>query len=463
MGNRLRRKHKKHIPTKISFGFIIFGVIFIYMLIRVVMSINEEEIATYQVVKSDYDSGFTETGIAIRNETVNYSTSSGYVYYYINDGEKVSKGSNVYSIDGTGAMAEALSDVTYDASIMKSDYFTEIDSQIEIFKSQISADSFYEVYNFKYDLENKIMEAYSEMASEQLSADATLGTSYTAVTSSASGIVAYYQDGFEALTADAVTADAFNEEGYTKTSLKSNDIITSGDAVYKLIDSEEWQIAVMVTEDEYNRLIENDTIKFTINGGSKTIKTSYTTKEQDDSYFVILNMTKYMAEYVDERYLDISFVFSEVSGLQIPNSSITEKTVYKIPIKFIATGDGKKEPYEFNQRTIDENGDISSVLVSPTVYYTDETYCYVDGNDLDANAVFIENNTNDTFSLISAATENLQGVYCTSKGTAIFRRIVIITQGDAYTLVEDGTNYGVSAYDWIVLDAETVEENQSIY
>lgn len=463
MGSRLRRKYKKYMPVKISFGFIIFGIIFIYMLIRIVMSIKEEDIATYQVVKSNYDSGFTETGIAIRSETINCSTSSGYIYYYINDGQKVSKGSNVYSVDGTGAMADVLGDVTYDTSIINSDKFSEIDSQIEIFKSQVSSDDFYEVYNFKYDLENKVMDAYSEMAAEQLKANSTLGTSYKAVTSTTSGIVAYYQDGFENLTVGELSPTTFNKENYTKTSLKSSDIITSGDPVYKLIDNETWQIAVMVSEDEYNRLIENDKIKFNINGGSMTISASYTTAEQNDGYFIILNMTKYMADYVEDRYLDITFIFSEVSGLKIPNSAITEKTVYKIPIKFLTKGNGTDDYIYFNQRVLGDDGEITSNLVSPVIYYSDDTYCYVDCSELDSNAVFIENDTNETFSLISAATAQIQGVYCTSKGTALFRRISIITQGDAYALVEDELDYGISAYDWIVLDADTVEENQSIY
>lgn len=463
MGNRLRRKHKKHMPVKVSFGFLIFAIILIYMVVRIVISLNEEEIATYQVVKSDYDSGFTKTGIAIRSESINYSAYSGYIYYYIYDGEKVSKGSNVYAVDGTGAMADALGDITYDSSIVNSEKFADIDSRIEIFKSQVSADNFYEVYNFKYDLENKITEAYSEMAAHILKSDSTLGTSYKPVPSAESGIVTYYQDGFEELSVESISPKDFDKEGYNKVSLKSNDIIKSGEAVYKLVNSESWQIAVMVNEDEYNRLTENDKIKFNINGGSRVYTTGYTALEQNDGYFIILEMNKYMADYAEERYLDISFVFSEISGLQIPNSAITEKKVYKIPIKFLTKGNGTNDYIYFNQRIIGDDGEITSKLVSPVIYYKDDLYCYVDGSELDDNAVFIENETNETFSLISAATDNMQGVYCTSKGTALFRRISIITRGDDYSLVEDELEYGISAYDWIVLDADSVEENQSIY
>ena len=47
---------------------------------------------------------------------------------------------------------------------------------------------------------------------------------------------------------------------------------------------------------------------------------------------------------------------------------------------------------------------------------------------------------------------SLEGVYCINKGYAVFRTISIIDQNEEYCIVEAGTRYGISQFDYIVLD-----------
>ena len=59
----------------------------------------------------------------------------------------------------------------------------------------------------------------------------------------------------------------------------------------------------------------------------------------------------------------------------------------------------------------------------------------------------------------------LQGVYSANQGICTFRRIEVLneTSDNGYYIVKQGTTYGVTAYDYIVLDAQSVEEDEIIH
>lgn len=460
----IKRKIKRPQPVKISFGFLIFAFVFVYMLVRILMSLNDRELSVFQVEESSYDTDFTKTGLAVRQEVFDYCSKSGYICYYIRDGEKVAKGSSVYSVDETGSMYDALYDVqNSNENLLTDKEYNNISSQIKFFMAGFSASDFAEVYEFKYSLDNKVLELYEELALEQLTENSSFDSTFTASKASSSGIVTYYKDGYENYDLNNLSSDAFDKSTYSKETLKTGDIMTAGAAVYKLIDSEEWQIAVELSKDEYTRISNSEKVRFTINDSSKVISRSYESVEKGGSYFIIINMDRYMAEYVSERYLDITFIFSDTRGLKIPNSSIVEKEVYMIPKSFLSGGSGSESQIYFNQLVLTETGDTSVVQISPTIYFSDEQFCYVNPAGIEENAVLVQNDTGKNFSVATAGRYPLQGVYCVTQGTAIFRQIQIIVSGDDYSIIEPNTSYGISAYDRIVLDGTTVQENQIIY
>ena len=57
----------------------------------------------------------------------------------------------------------------------------------------------------------------------------------------------------------------------------------------------------------------------------------------------------------------------------------------------------------------------------------------------------------------------LMGVYYMNKGYADFRQIQILYQNDEYSIVKSNTDYGLNVYDYVVLNADTVHEEQFIY
>ncbi|MDE7058112.1 MAG: hypothetical protein K2P03_05280, partial [Lachnospiraceae bacterium] len=59
--------------------------------------------------------------------------------------------------------------------------------------------------------------------------------------------------------------------------------------------------------------------------------------------------------------------------------------------------------------------------------------------------------------------DKLQGVYNINKGYTQFRQINILSQNEEFTLVEEGTSYGLTVYDRIVLNGDAVDEDEVIY
>ena len=59
--------------------------------------------------------------------------------------------------------------------------------------------------------------------------------------------------------------------------------------------------------------------------------------------------------------------------------------------------------------------------------------------------------------------KSLQGVYNINRGYCIVRQIVPIEQNTDYLVVAENTDYGISVYDHIVLNASLVKDGQLVY
>lgn len=445
-----------------GFGVILFSLVFIYILIRVVAYMNDTDPVIFTVEQSTYDTDFTATGLAIRKETIINAASSGTPCYYVRDGEKVAKGANIYSLDSSGSLQVAMDSLETDGgSLLTSEDYSEISSQIKMFKTGFSASNFSDVYNFKTSMDNKLLEMYEELVLDKVTSGST-SLSMSSGKAPFSGLVTYYEDGYENVTVNDLSPELFDKTAYNKQTLKTEGQIVSGSPVCKLIDDEDWQIAISLTEEEYNKVTQNTYATYTINDSSRRIQTLYDTIEKDGSYYIVVSFNKYMAQYVNERFLDINFRFSESSGLKIPASSIIEKNAYMIPVDYLTGGSGDDQSH-LTCIVNSETGKQSVKQITPVIYFSDEKFCYVDPDDIASDAVLVKNDSDETFSVATAAKYTMQGVLCVSKGIAEFRRVEIIVEGDDYSIVRQGLKYGISRYDRILLDGTSMNEGDSIY
>ena len=460
-----KKRRNDSIQFRLNMGTIIFGVIFIYLLIHVIISLQVERLSIYEVQNSYIDTNINTTALIVREEKLVNADSSGYVSYYVRDGEKIGKNKTVYTIDETGSVYDKLKDAESDELVMSDDALTEVRTRIATYENYFDYSDFSELYNFKYDIENAVLELTNEALIDQLTAlddNATSVATYKKVHTKDAGIITYYKDGYEDFNTKSFKASEVDKSTYKKTTLKTGKIINSGEPVYKLITSENWSLVAPITKEEYKRLKEKNTIDININNSSKDITCKFELKQQSDKYFAIISLNQQMVNYINERYIDIVIRMEQNNGLKIPNTSITQKKVYKIPVSYLSYGSDSSEKEFFNVKILDEKGEVTVKQINPDIYITDDKYCYVDPNDFSSDDVIINTETNKTIALAEADTTKIDGVYCVNQGIASFRYIDIMFQDDEYTIVKSDVSYSISWYDRIVLNQSTVKENQII-
>ncbi len=445
---------------KVNAATCIIAAILLYVIICVIMAARKEPITTYKVNKSNISNNITLEGLAVRDEEVINTTKSGYICYYIRDGEKIQKNSTVCSVDESGQIYNVISDVDgYDDLLSKEDY-DSIRSLISLYKVSYSDSSFFEAYNFENNLNNKVLELNNEVLMQQITSEAGSST-LTGIYSPYSGLVTYYIDGFENYDVARVSKADFDKSKYAKQTLKTGDIITANSPIVKIIPSEKWNIVAPISQEQIAAISNSEYINFKINNSSYEVYMPYEIINGSDGTYINISLDKYMSNFVSERYLTIEIIKKDDTGLKIPVSAIVEKDVYKIPISYFSAGSNQSNTNRINIQVLDENGEITIKQIAPKIYDKDEEYCYVDPLDFSSTDVLLDINSNQTIACSLLSTNKIQGVYSANRGTAEFKKITVIKTVDEFALIKSDEDLKI--YDNIVLDSSKVTENQIIY
>lgn len=446
-------------------GVIIFSIIFIYLVFHVFTYFTEVHIAKYEVLQGTMAGKKVYKGFVIRDETVYKSEYSGTVNYYIKDYAKVGFNDLVYSVDENGSVSDRLNEIKNDGLSISQSTSEDILKLLDSFETSYSQIEFYHVYTVKEQINSILNEALSLDALEQISdyADhAEQNQTFHRVRTKEDGILSYYIDGYENVTTDTFRAELLDEASYKRTNLKANPKIQSGGDAYKLINSEHWQIILPIT-DEMRREMEQDTdsiVRIRFTKDAKEMYAEYELMDIAGADYMVLKLKNAMVRYASDRFLEVELLLAEESGLKIPNTAITEKEFYTIPVEYFLKGDDGNADKLLIEQT-DKNGDVKTDFIKPTIYYQTEEFCYIDSELVQAGDRIILQDTQTKYH-IGSDTATLKGVYNINKGYAIFKQIEIIYQNEEYSLVKMGTSYGITLYDHIALDAGKIQEDELI-
>ena len=519
--NLIKLKRKARLDSTI----IVFAIILIYVAVVVIMSFMKEPIPTYKVGSSNINSNISCTGIALRNEIEITSGKSGYMIYFVHDGDKIKKNAPVCSVDETGNIISAIQETGQgdegNGLFTKSDY-VRIRASIDSYKSSYSDVQFSDLYNFKSEIESKVMELSSEVMLQQINAGgAQVSSTIQTIKATESGVITYYTDGYEAKTPETLSVEDFSKNNYKKQSLKSGDILESGSTVFKIVSDENWNIVCSINKKEAEAIQKEEKVRFTINDSPNDVSSTYRIiPKEDDKYFLVLSLSKYMVEYIDDRFLNIEIILNKFEGLKVPNSSLLEKEVFKIPKEYIneseesqnktvtvrryegsesgieplvkaTAGDADMLPTAtFGDSTIglgtagdafSTAGDATSTnasldkappappegasyknqKITLVIYKTDDKYYYVDEESFHDTDQIYTDNKQTTEPVLSLARDNLTGVYLANAGVANFIEVTVVKSQDEFTIVKKDEN--LKEFDIIVLDYTQVKENQSLY
>lgn len=470
---------------------IMFGALLLYMIITVVLYATSSHVTTYQVTTGPLTKNPVCTALALRSEEVITAENSGYIEYYATEGMQVRKDGSVYSISNEQQENTAVT--------LSDEQMEEVRSSAEQFSYAYNSNNFYDTYSYKYQVRGTILQAAkaetsqatqtsedSQTASseEGENTDSVAGSAVTGnsisignqdvYTAPEAGIVVYSTDGYENKTADSLVEEDFNQMAYQKENLITGNEIQTGDSVYKLIASENWTLMVPLTDQMAAALAGRESIqvKFVKDGESQNGSLSIVNiGSQKVAKIELING---MTRYAGDRFLEVELVINTQSGLKIPVSSIVEKEFYTVPLDFLTQGDngdtqgflkqigsGDSSSSEFIDATIYRQVDAQGNEITENTQDTSGGLCYVDKDTLNEGDILIKPDSGETFTV--GQVDNLQGAYNINQGYAVFRQIKILDQNEEYCIVEEGTSYGLRAFDYIARDGSTVSEEEILY
>lgn len=438
-----------------NIGTIVFGAVFLYMIISVSLYLTQDHVSTYQVTAGPLAKNQTYVGFAIRNEELLYSNTGGYVTYYASNNAKVKKNGIVY---GIGDSKEEEQSVTITDSVLES-----LRSDMSSFSSGFDTNEYNDIYRFKYEIEGKLLQNNGIVLPSGSTGSAqniTVGTQ-TIYTAPENGLILYSMDGYEDFTIDDVSESTFNSKNYHLNNLKTDETVEAGAPICRLITDEAWSIVIPLTDRQVIQLADRTRIrvKFLKDNATQNADLVIHTST-DGSYYGELKFTSGVIRYSSDRFIELELVTNTTSGLKIPVSAIVNKQFYTIPTSFGTKG-GDSDDIGFLVQRQSEDSDGSTEFMHLTIYEEKDDVYYVDPNDIQAGDIIIQTDTNKRY--IIGETESLEGVYCINKGYAVFRKIVIIDKNDQYCIVETDTSYGLSQFDHIVEDSSTVKEQEILY
>lgn len=451
----------------INFGVIIFLIILVYIIAALVSYFTQKHIESYQVKSGSLSTNNIYKALALRDETIVRADLSGYVNYFARETERVGVGNLVYTLDQSGKLSEYLTGDNSENNVLTNQDLSELKTDILSFVNGFEPTDFSTTYDFKYNVEGTVMKLANANILSDI--DKINGSSVSSLVSFSfaptSGYVIYSTDGYEDLTLNDMTSELIDYKKYendnSKKQLINNNLVGEGDAVYKLATNEDWSVVIKVESDtKAAELEEEKYIKVKFLKDQKTCwgKVSAFTNSEGDS-FVSLAFNNSMLTYCTDRFIDIELILDEDSGLKVPLSSIIEKEFFIVPKDYLTKGNEGKDGVL--KKIYLEDGSESAQFIETSIYGETESEYYLDDMILRMGDILIHPESANTFTLSKKG--SLIGVYNINKGYADFKQINILYQNDEYAIIKPNTIYGLTSYDYIVLDATTVNNDELIY
>ncbi len=463
-----RRRKKKVVKMKKRPHFFAGTLLMVFaagLLFLFIQSFTKEHVSIYEVTETQIADNEIIRGIIIRDESVVRTKKQGYINYYVGEGAKIGSSTVVYSIDETGQFEGDISAIeTKDIPLSEEDT-REIRSDIASFRNDFDLSLYSNVTNFKYNIDNTLLKMTTVSLLEQLNKvmkKKKITSSLELVKAKKPGIISFCSDGLEDLSIDSITTRNFEDMNDNWTQLRSTGSAKSGDAVYKIVNSEKWSVVLPLTDKQYKKLSDKASVPVIFKRDGLKAAADISTFIIDSAYYAKLDFDKYMIRYLDNRYLDIEIEFNNADGLKIPVSSILKKQFYVIPGKYITKG-GENNSNGVMLLTYKKDGTKETTFKAADIYKSENGKVYIDAALFEPGSTIVQKTKNGLKSMKLSKTAELEGVYNCNKGYCEFRNIEKLYSNGEYAIIAKGTQYGLSTYDHIILNPDMINEDDIIY
>lgn len=457
-------KYRKYLGLNI--GTVLFGIVFVYMLVCMFLYLTSSHIAPYEVTKGTLSGNYKYTALALKSESIVAAPESGAVTYYAREGTEIAMNGVICSVNETGTVksterteateSDSSDEYTEAASSGKlsSDDAKKLRSAAASYSINFSGQDFQKAYEMKADVESAVLDLYAEDAYGNASENSLFNLCRT----SEPGIVVYSVDGFEDITPEDVTTNMFNTKSYDKENLRLKSSAKSGDALYKLITDENWSLMIPIDNNIASELTDQSSVSIRFLKDGTTTTSSVSVIQNGATYFAQLNLEDSVIRFASDRFLEIELLLNKKTGLKIPKSAIEQRNFYVIPEEYAISNEDNDDEITLLLETYNNSGKSEQRYVTTTVYEKVDDKYYVDINKFSEGDYIVKKGSTNKYRIEETA--SLQGVYNINKGYAIFREVKVIADNEEYCIVEDGSTFGLAQYDHIALDANTVSDDQ---
>ncbi len=453
--NRFKKSDKiVGIPASFNVGTLVFGMIFIYILITLFLYLTQKRIAGYEVVEGTISGNYRYSAIALKEEEIQKSDYSGAITYYAREGAKVNVGMVICAVGGGNSLSGE-SNVSSVTDLSQED-IDEAKNALTTFCVNSNETMFSEVYSFKSDMQGVILQStINEDAGSYVQG------SYTAPVP---GFVVYSTDGMEDLTAEELSAEDFNVGSYQSENLRLKSSVSAGDPIYKLITNDTWNLCFPIDDALERDLEDVSTVRVRFLKDNTMFSAPIEVVHNNDGIYGKITMKSNLVRYVKDRYLEIELILNRAYGLKIPVSAICEKTFVEIPEEYVTENEDTSNEVFLIRETFLADGSSSTSSVAASVYAHDtQTGCYLLNPGLFKEGDYVVmSGTNRKYQITSDSMKTIQGVYNINKGYAVFRQVTILDKNEEFCIVDPTNIYGLSAHDRIVLDASKVSDDDII-
>ncbi len=456
----MAKRNRREVPFKkrrlhLNIGIVVLVVGAIYFTIFGIQSFTSTKTKFYEVSPGANAENNSKiySGLAIRNEKVAKAKSTGYIEYFVRDGLRVSKSTTLYSIDSSGKLTDYIAKNNKDSKL-SNENVSSLTDLINDYSSDYDDMSFNDVYEFKSSLKGSVIDLVNTKTLKKIAKKT--GTTYSINKSKYSGIVSYQLDGLEKVKPRDLTDDDFTKASRKITTMKTGDQVADGDKIYKVITNDEWSIAIELEDEDVEKYKDTKGVKIKfINDNLDTTANFEIVKGKDNKNYGIVSLSKYAIRFANDRYVNIQIINDVEDGLKIPKSSLVKKSVYVIPKDYGMVG-SNSDDIGFNVQKSNGKNKIEYVPIA----YSDDNNYFISMSSLDKGDVLIMPNSNETYTV--GPTKSFVGVYNINNGYTKFVRVKILNSTDEYYIVQSGDVFSISIYDRIVLNADSVKENEIV-
>ncbi|MCR5719116.1 MAG: hypothetical protein K6F84_00985 [Lachnospiraceae bacterium] len=441
---------------------IILVLVLIYVAAIVFLYFQKQHIARYEVKKGSLSTENTYRGLILRDEMTVRADNAGYVNYMVAENERVGKYDAVYMLDETGRLNEELMKLEIKDNALSEGELNEFRSDLINYSHSFDCRNYSSVYEFEKSMTNSVSKLHNAYLLKHVNDSGELGTDLVSVcTAPETGNVSLWYDNLEDITPENVNSALFDESNYEKTVLEGNSLVAGGDVVYKVCGDENWSVIFPIERSRGATLLEEGYIKI------KFLKNQYESwagvdllDNPDGNSYLKLNFNNSCITFLNDRFIDVELLVDSENGLKIPNSSIAQKEFYLIPSQYVIAKE--ENSYGILKQSYNDDGNPYVSFNNVEIYSFDaeaDEY-YLDSDTVNAGDILYMEDNVTTFTVGKKAT--LTGVYNINKGYADFKEINVLYSNDEYSIVKANTTYGLNVYDYIVLDAQAVTDDQII-